>query len=96
MKDQYDNKTTDWLEQPKPKYIQTDLGKEKLCIECGEYWPLDHEFWFTYSGKPKRDGTKSTCYEAACKSCYHIRYKPQRVQRPKNAIRSYHEKGGAA
>ena len=79
-----------------PKFIETELGREKLCIQCDEYWPLDSEFWFTYSGKPKRDGTKSVGYEAACKSCYHIRYKPQRLQRPKNAIRSYHEKGCAA
>ena len=80
----------------KPKFIETELGREKLCIQCDEYWPLDSEFWFTYSGKPKRDGTKSVGYEAACKSCYCIRYRPQRLQRSKNAIRSYHEKGCAA
>ena len=32
------------VDQPS-RYIETELGKEKLCIECNEYWPLDDEFW---------------------------------------------------
>ena len=34
------------LKDQKPKFIETELGTEKLCIECQEYWPLDVEFWF--------------------------------------------------
>lgn len=81
------------IKDKKPKFIETELGTEKLCIQCQEYWPLDSEFWFQYKGKPKKDGSKTICYEAACKSCYYIRYKPNRQFRTKNDIRSYHEKG---
>ncbi len=84
------------LKEKKPKFIQTELGTEKLCIQCQEYWPLDNEFWFTYSGKPKKDGSRSVCYEAACKCCYYIRYKPQRQSSYKMPLRSYHEKRGYA
>ncbi|WP_326519101.1 hypothetical protein [Acinetobacter sp. CAAS 2-6] len=60
------------------KYIQTELGTEKLCLECGEYWPLDEEFWFHRRSKVKKDGTYSTIYFPACKCCYNARYRPQR------------------
>lgn len=78
----------------KPKFIETELGKEKLCIQCQEYWPLDSEFWFSYKGKPKKDGSKSINYESACKCCYYIRYKPQRSNAPKIRIRSGYERIG--
>lgn len=90
MKDPNDNKTLDWVEI-KPRYIETELGREKLCIECQEYWPLDSEFWFTYKGKKKKDGTQSTCYEAACKGCYVVRYKPSRLTKKKYSVRSGYE-----
>lgn len=60
-----------------PKFVETELGTEKLCIECQECWPLDSEFWFTYRNKPNKKGERSTGYEAACKCCYDIRYRPQ-------------------
>lgn len=78
----------------KPKFIETELGKEKLCIQCQEYWPLDSEFWFSYKGKPKKNGLRSINYEAVCKCCYYIRYKPQRTGTPKNRIRSGYERIG--
>lgn len=93
MKDQNDNKTVDWVGQPKPKYIQTDLGREKLCIECDEYWPLDHEFWFCRYVKIKKG--VSIRWEAACKCCYSVRYRPQRVKGT-NKIKSGFEKQVAA
>jgi hypothetical protein len=76
-----------------PRFTETELGKEKLCIECQEYWPLDDEFWFTYKGKPKKDGTRGTYYEAACKCCWNTRYRPQLQGRKRLSIRSYHEMG---
>ncbi|MDM1736679.1 hypothetical protein HX112_08985 [Acinetobacter towneri] len=85
--------TSEQSQGQKPKFIETELGKEKLCIQCQEYWPLDAEFWFTYKGKPKKDGTKTLCYEAACKCCYSTRYKPHRQQSAKNVIRSNYERG---
>ncbi|MDG9859399.1 hypothetical protein N5J48_04330 [Acinetobacter ursingii] len=84
----------DLAKEKKPKLIQTELGTEKLCIECDEYWPLDSEFWFTYKNKPKKDGSISIGYEAACKCCYSIRYRPH-VVKGKNIIRSNHERVAA-
>lgn len=80
-----------------PKFIETELGREKLCIECQEYWPLDNEFWFTYQGSPKKDGSRSVGYEAACKCCYYIRYKPQLAKgTSKKKIKSYFERERAS
>ena len=78
----------------KPKYIETELGREKLCIECGEYWPLDDEFWFHRNAK-LLSGATSKRYEAACKCCYNIRYRPQRIKGT-NHIKSGFEKRASA
>ncbi len=37
----------------------TDIGKEKRCITCGEYWPADTEF-FEVSHKT-RDRLSARC-----------------------------------
>ena len=74
-----------------PKFIETELGKEKLCIECQEYWPLDNEFWFTYRNKPNKHGERTIGYESACKCCYADRYKPGK-RKGTNSVKSYHEK----
>lgn len=50
------------------KTIITELGLEKYCNGCGEYWPLDDEFWYFKDGKP----------EYHCKGCirdYNRKYK---------------------
>lgn len=31
---------------PAKRYIVTELGTEKLCPRCGEYWPADREFFW--------------------------------------------------
>lgn len=31
--------------------IETELGKERLCRGCDEYWPIDAEFWYYTRGK---------------------------------------------
>ena len=37
----------------------TELGEEKRCLTCGEYWPADHEF---FELRPKsRDGLSPRC-----------------------------------
>lgn len=81
-------------DQSNPRYIETELGKEKFCPECKEYWPLDSEFWSkriaVLSG-----GNTSIRYESACKCCYSIRYRPHKVK-TKNRIKSAHEKGCTA
>lgn len=81
----------------KPKKIETELGTEKLCIHCNEYWPLDTEFWFSYKAKLK-DGSCVIRFESACKCCYHQRYKPKKLENrnPNYKIKSYYEKEGIA
>ena len=76
-----------------PKYIETELGKEKLCIECQEYWPLDEEFWWTRKNKSIKD-PNGVRYEAACKCCYNVRYRPGHVKGTYK-VKSQHEKVAA-
>lgn len=46
-------------------YIYTELGQEKRCSCCGEYYPLDNEFFY-------RKGIKNgqVKYTAQCKACH--------------------------
>jgi hypothetical protein len=37
----------------------TELGNEKRCLTCGEYWPADHEFFETM--RSSRDGLTPRC-----------------------------------
>ena len=78
----------------KPRYIYTDLGKEKLCKHCQEYWPVDSEFWFMVKAKLK-DGSVVLRPDSACKGCYDNAYRPN-LSRSKYQKRSSHEKGVAA
>ena len=71
MKDESDNKT-EALVEVKPKTIETELGTEKYCKGCDDYYPETKEFFFGTS-KTKRDGTPYL--EALCKACYNAKYK---------------------
>ena len=59
------------------KYIETELGTEKQCITCGDYYPATKQFFFG-TGRKKKDG--SPCLDANCKACHKERFKPQ-IQR---------------
>lgn len=51
-------------------YIYTELGREKRCPCCGEYYPLDGEFFFSNgnkNGQPR--------FTAQCKACYVENYR---------------------
>lgn len=78
----------------KPRYIYTDLGKEKLCKHCQEYWPVDSEFWFMVKAK-RKDGSVVHRPDSACKGCYDSTYRPN-LSKGKYQKRSNHEKGAAA
>ncbi|MFG4391852.1 hypothetical protein ACF0A1_01710 [Acinetobacter baumannii] len=78
----------------KPRYIFTELGKEKLCKHCQEYWPIDSEFWFMVKAKLK-DGSVVLRPDSACKGCCDNAYRPN-LSRGKYQKRSSHEKGAAA
>ena len=44
-----------------PIRIDPELGPEKRCNVCGEWWPLDEEFWYFKvipAGRPAKSGGK--------------------------------------
>lgn len=47
----------------RPLYKYTELGKEKYCPKCDEYFPATKEFFF---GKNKNGAGLESC----CKACY--------------------------
>jgi hypothetical protein len=40
---------------------ETDIGTERLCRRCDEWWPIDREFWYF-----DRDGRVM----GYCKACW--------------------------
>jgi hypothetical protein len=48
---------------PASKLRQTDLGPEKLCTRCDEWWPADPEFFYS-----DPEGVAGLFY--CCKACY--------------------------
>lgn len=60
-------------------HIMTDLGKEKRCARCGEYWPADKEFFYQLP-----DGR----LHSYCHACFIERKKELR----KGAIKKYERK----
>lgn len=46
-------------------YIHTELGIEKRCSHCGDYFPFDDEFFY-------RNGFKNGYQQwtATCKACF--------------------------
>lgn len=42
------------------KIIRTELGTERRCTKCNEYWPEDSEFFYSSKGK----------IQQPCKACY--------------------------
>lgn len=59
------------------KFITTELGVEKLCSICNEYYPYDTEFF--YGTGTKRKSGKISLY-ACCKACYEIKYRTRKKQ----------------
>ena len=54
-------------------FIFTELGREKLCPLCGEYYPLDEDFF--YKNGFKRGIQQWT---GRCKACYIETYRGDR------------------
>jgi len=48
-----------------PMYLHTELGIEKHCPLCKEYYPFDEEFFFKNGFK---NGVQK--WAARCKACY--------------------------
>lgn len=55
-----------------PIFIETELGKEKYCSGCEDYFPATNEFFYrnckTADGQPK--------LTTLCKACFNERYRP--------------------
>jgi len=71
-----------------PRYIETELGTERLCKHCQEYWPADSEFWYMIKDKLK-DGTIVFRPESACKACYDTAYRPTKKKNAYNVKSKY-------
>lgn len=74
-----------------PKKIQTEIGTEKICAHCLEYWPMDEEFFYWQWGLSKISGEKYKQFGSVCKACYDIHYNRRQGRKP-GTIRSSHEK----
>lgn len=76
-----------------PKLIETEIGIEKYCTDCREYWPRD-EFFFLWKWMPSAaTGEKYKQYVHICRDCYDKRYKRKRTNQRR--ILSEHEKKAA-
>ena len=71
---------------------EEELGVQRRCPRCGEFWPEDHEFFY-----PARRGG----FQAYCKACWHERsaaaYIARRAQRdPDDQRRRWRDAARAA
>ena len=53
-----------------PKFITTELGKEKQCTCCGDYYPIHKDFF--YKDGLSKQGRQ--LYTSQCKACYKFNY----------------------
>ena len=53
-----------------PIYINTELGKEKRCGNCNEYFPFDEEFFYKNGFKKHKQQWSSFCI-----ACYIEKYR---------------------
>lgn len=49
-------------------FRETDIGIEKRCTRCGEFWPVDDEF---YSHQRDQNGERASSY---CRACFIEKY----------------------
>ncbi len=66
----------------KPICVETELGREKLCPACQEYYPLDKEFFY-HSGHRLKSGERG--FESRCKACYKQAYSKRNKRKGKGA-----------
>lgn len=60
---------------PRVRQRMTDLGPEKYCPRCDDWWPADREFFWETKGK----------LFYCCKACYHeMDRRPGRRGTPKS------------
>ena len=64
------------------KRIETELGIEKLCPKCQEFYPVDDEFFYRRKGTD-RNGHQN--YISLCKACYEEKYSYRNKKKEKIA-----------
>lgn len=57
------------------QYRESDLGIEKRCTRCGEFWPVDDEF---FSVQREPGGARASAY---CRACFIEKYQRGRGMR---------------
>lgn len=72
-----------------------ELGPEKCCSVCGEWWPLDEEFWYFRvipAGTPAKSGGKVYVRSVTvkhvysrCRACWNERGREQYAARRRAA-----------
>ncbi|WP_020656111.1 hypothetical protein [Massilia niastensis] len=53
-----------------PMKMVTELGNEKRCRVCGEFWPADHEFFEPM--RSSRDGLTPRCIACIKARLWHL------------------------
>jgi hypothetical protein len=71
--------------------VDPELGPEKLCTTCGEWWPLDEEFWYlkryragdveTSGGRTYVRQTSGATVQSRCRACWAERSARQYAER---------------
>lgn len=72
MKKEYKKKRDD-------DYIVTEIGVEKRCNCCGEYYPMTNEFFYPNgwtTGTKNNPKPKQRRYTPTCKACFKETYRP--------------------
>ena len=64
--------------------IMTDLGEEKRCARCGEYWPADEEFFAAC--RNNKSGLHSYCRACCTERKFELRHGAERK------VKSYERK----
>lgn len=73
---------------PKPKFIETQYGTEKLCNQCNKYFPNTTEYF--YALPPSKVYNRNNTLNGCCISCYKIRSAQYRLK-AKQRKESNHE-----
>lgn len=69
----------------KPRFINRGYGKEMICTNCTEYYPLNSNFF--YARPPSSQRGLTIVYEGLCIPCYNERkrkYRLKALERKKN------------
>lgn len=73
------------MSRPSQPIITTELGLERRCAQCEEYWPMDKEFFNLL-----KDGR----WHSYCRSCMTARRRELRAGAPRKIKKYQRSRGG--